>query len=192
MQWGAVYQGWILAVCFFLDAWLLGVSLQRMTVGCTKVGISMRAAITNAVCRKAFAMVSSPTASCPHAPPAPYPLAMRPRPPAGQLFANEPACYTRPPAPPAFQQFSNQPACLPHRRLPHLQPSITKEQSADCVNFIASDIVKIFDGVADIHYLWTAPIEAGAILTILTVLVGVWAAPGERRFIPPLHVPDAA
>ncbi|KAG1659734.1 hypothetical protein FOA52_006004 [Chlamydomonas sp. UWO 241] len=112
-DWFEVYQGWILAACFFVDAWLLGVSLQRMTVGCTKVGISMRAAITNAVCRKAFAM-----------------------------------------------------------------PSITKEQSADCVNFIASDIVKIFDGVADIHYLWTAPIEAIAILTILTVLVGKWAAPG--------------
>ncbi|KAG1659736.1 hypothetical protein FOA52_006006 [Chlamydomonas sp. UWO 241] len=112
-HWKEDYQGWILAVFFFVDAWLLGVSLQRMSVGCTKVGISMRAAITNAVCRKAFAM-----------------------------------------------------------------PSITKEQSADCVNFIASDIVKIFDGVADIHYLWTAPIEAVAILTILTVLVGKWAIPG--------------
>ncbi|KAG1674667.1 hypothetical protein FOA52_007191 [Chlamydomonas sp. UWO 241] len=112
-DWFEVYQGWVLAVFFFIDAWLLGVSLQRMTVGCTKVGISMRAAITNAVCRKAFAM-----------------------------------------------------------------PSITKEQSADCVNFIGSDIVKIFDGVADVHYLWTAPIEAIAILTILTVLVGMWAVPG--------------
>lgn len=61
-----------------------------------------------------------------------------------------------------------------------MQPSITKEQSADCVNFIASDIVKIFDGVADIHYLWTAPIEAIGIMTILTVLVGEWAAAGEQ------------
>ncbi|KAG1658983.1 hypothetical protein FOA52_008685 [Chlamydomonas sp. UWO 241] len=112
-HWDEDYQGWILAAFFFVDAWLLGVSLQRMSVGCTRVGISMRAAITNAVCRKAFTM-----------------------------------------------------------------PSITKEQSADCVNFIASDIVKIFDGVADIHYLWTAPIEAIAILTILTVLVGKWAIPG--------------
>lgn len=75
MQWGEVYQGWILAACFFLDAWLLGVSLQRMTVGCTKVGISIRAAITNAVCRKAFAMVSSPAAYAPaFAPHAAHPL----------------------------------------------------------------------------------------------------------------------
>ena len=28
------------------------------------------------------------------------------------------------------------------------------------------------------HYLWTAPIEAGAILTILVVLVKEWALPG--------------
>jgi hypothetical protein len=49
--------------------------------------------------------------------------------------------------------------------------------------------------VADIHYLWTAPIEAIAILTILTVLVGKWAAPGETEstpLVPLLPVPDAA
>lgn len=61
-QWGDVYQGWVLAFFFFVDAWLLGVSLQRMTAGCTKVGISMRASITNTVCKKAFAMVSPGTA----------------------------------------------------------------------------------------------------------------------------------
>lgn len=33
--------------------------------------------------------------------------------------------------------------------------------------------------MADIHYLWTAPIEAIGILTILTVLVGKWAIAGE-------------
>jgi len=37
---------------------------------------------------------------------------------------------------------------------------------------------QIYDGAQEIHYLWTAPIEAGAILIILAVLVQVYALPG--------------
>jgi ATP-binding cassette, subfamily C (CFTR/MRP), member 1 len=37
---------------------------------------------------------------------------------------------------------------------------------------------QIYDGCQEIHYLWTAPIEAGAILIILAILVGVYALPG--------------
>uniref|UniRef100_A0A7S0R9V8 Uncharacterized protein n=1 Tax=Chlamydomonas leiostraca TaxID=1034604 RepID=A0A7S0R9V8_9CHLO len=112
-QWKADYKGWILAVFFFIDAYILGVALQRMTYGCVTVGISMRAALINCICRKSFGMAS-----------------------------------------------------------------ITKEMASDAVSFVASDINKIFDGIQDIHYLWTAPIEAAAILTILVILVKEWALPG--------------
>uniref|UniRef100_A0A383WNY2 Uncharacterized protein n=1 Tax=Tetradesmus obliquus TaxID=3088 RepID=A0A383WNY2_TETOB len=53
-----------------------------------------------------------------------------------------------------------------------------QSMASDAVSFVASDISKIFDGCLEIHYLWTAPIEAGAILTILAVLVKVYALPG--------------
>ena len=56
--------------------------------------------------------------------------------------------------------------------------TISKDMAADAVSFMASDISKIFDGCLEIHYLWTAPIEAGAILTILAVLVRIYALPG--------------
>ena len=36
----------------------------------------------------------------------------------------------------------------------------------------------MYDGIQEVHYLWTAPIEAGAILIILAVLVGIYALPG--------------
>jgi hypothetical protein len=85
-----------------------------MGFGCMTVGIRMRAALINAVCKKSFAMAS-----------------------------------------------------------------ISKDMASDAVSFVASDIAKIFDGCQEIHYLWTAPIEAGAILVILAVLVRVYALPGE-------------
>eukprot|EP00878_Enallax_costatus_P043867 GHUV01051966.1.p1 GENE.GHUV01051966.1~~GHUV01051966.1.p1 ORF type:complete len:333 (-),score=98.02 GHUV01051966.1:756-1754(-) len=100
-------------VFFFVDAWLLGIALQRMGYGCITVGIRVRAALCNAVCKKCFNMAT-----------------------------------------------------------------IDKDMAADAVSFMASDISKIFDGCQEIHYLWTAPIEAGAILTILAVLVKVYALPG--------------
>ncbi|KAJ9527211.1 hypothetical protein QJQ45_025467 [Haematococcus lacustris] len=112
-EWYQPYQGWVLAACFFLDGYVLGIALQRMTYGCMTVGVSVRAALTNAICRKSFAMAS-----------------------------------------------------------------ISKAMASDAVSFVASDITKIFDGIQDIHYLWTAPIEAMAILTILVVLVKQWALPG--------------
>ena len=55
--------------------------------------------------------------------------------------------------------------------------------ASDAVAFVASDVTKIFDGIQDIHYLWTAPFEALAILTILVVLVKEWALPGARSKI---------
>lgn len=56
--WGETYRGWTLAVFFFVDAYILGLALQRMAYGCMTVGISIRAALTNAICRKSFAMAS--------------------------------------------------------------------------------------------------------------------------------------
>jgi hypothetical protein len=56
--------------------------------------------------------------------------------------------------------------------------TINKDMAADAVSFMASDIAKIFEGCQEIHYLWTAPIEAGAILTILAILIRVYALPG--------------
>jgi hypothetical protein len=55
---------------------------------------------------------------------------------------------------------------------------LNKDTAAEAVSFVANDINKIFEGIQEIHYLWTAPIEAGAILTILAVLVKVYALPG--------------
>lgn len=50
------WKGWILAGCFFINAWLLGTSLQRMTFGCLQVGIRARAALTTAVANKCYSM----------------------------------------------------------------------------------------------------------------------------------------
>ncbi|GFH33156.1 uncharacterized protein HaLaN_32481, partial [Haematococcus lacustris] len=41
-----------------MDGYVLGIALQRMTYGCMTVGVSVRAALTNAICRKSFAMAS--------------------------------------------------------------------------------------------------------------------------------------
>jgi hypothetical protein len=90
-----------------------GIALQRMGYGCMTVGIRVRAALCNAVCKKCFNMAT-----------------------------------------------------------------IDQDMASDAVSFMASDISKIFDGCQEIHYLWTAPIEAGAILTILAILVKVYALPG--------------
>jgi hypothetical protein len=57
--------------------------------------------------------------------------------------------------------------------------NINKNMASDAVvSFVASDISKIFDGCLEIHYLWSCPIEAGAILLILAMLVKVYALPG--------------
>jgi hypothetical protein len=45
-------KGWMLVGGFFVDAWLLGIALQRMAYGCLVVGIRARAALTTAVARK--------------------------------------------------------------------------------------------------------------------------------------------
>jgi ATP-binding cassette, subfamily C (CFTR/MRP), member 1 len=56
--------------------------------------------------------------------------------------------------------------------------SITQNQAASAVSFVASDITKVYDACLEIHYLWTAPFEAIAILGILGYLVGVYSLPG--------------
>jgi ATP-binding cassette, subfamily C (CFTR/MRP), member 1 len=71
-----------LAIFFFVDGYILVVALQRMSFGCMSVGVAVRSALVNAICRKSFAMAS-----------------------------------------------------------------ITKEDSSDCVSFVASDIQKVFDGI---------------------------------------------
>ncbi len=50
------WKGWVLTGFFFIDAWLLGVALQRMAFGCLRVGIRCRAALTTAIARKCYNM----------------------------------------------------------------------------------------------------------------------------------------
>jgi hypothetical protein len=92
-----------------------GMLLQRMFYGCMCVGVRIKGALINAVCKKSFQM-----------------------------------------------------------------HTIDKQYSSACVSFVASDINKVYDGCQDIHFLWTCPIEAGAILTILAVLIKVYAFPGKQ------------
>lgn len=51
--------GYLLMAFFFIDAWLLGLSLQRMGDICMRVGLRARAALTTAVAKKAFMMASA-------------------------------------------------------------------------------------------------------------------------------------
>jgi ATP-binding cassette, subfamily C (CFTR/MRP), member 1 len=60
---------------------------------------------------------------------------------------------------------------------------ITKELTADAVSFVASDVAKVFDGIQDIHYIWTSPFEAAAILLLLWTKVGKWVLPGTAYYI---------
>jgi hypothetical protein len=92
--------------------------LQRMFYGCMCVGVRIKGALINAVCKKSFQM-----------------------------------------------------------------HTIDKQYSSACVSFVASDINKVYDGCQDIHFLWTCPIEAGAILTILAILIGVYAFPGKHLML---------
>ena len=108
-----VWKGWVLVAFFFIDAWLLGLSLQRMGYGVLNVGIRVRAALITAVSRKCYSMAS-----------------------------------------------------------------MTKETNAQAVAFVANDINKIFEGIQEIHYLWTAPFEAAAIIILLSTLVGIYCLPG--------------
>jgi ATP-binding cassette, subfamily C (CFTR/MRP), member 1 len=105
--------GYLLMAFFFVDAWLLGLSLQRMGDICLRVGIKIRAALVSAVAKKAFTMAS-----------------------------------------------------------------VTQELSADIISFVASDIHKVYDGIQQIHYLWTAPLEALTILSLLCSLTKQYAIPG--------------
>lgn len=53
---------------------------------------------------------------------------------------------------------------------------ITKENQADAVSFVASDIHKIFDGVQDLHDVWTSPFMAAAIIVLISTQVGIWVS----------------
>jgi hypothetical protein len=46
----------VLTAFFFVDAWLLGIVLQRMAYGCLTVGIRCKAALTTAIARKCYNM----------------------------------------------------------------------------------------------------------------------------------------
>jgi ATP-binding cassette subfamily C (CFTR/MRP) protein 1 len=50
------WQGWILVGLFFVDAWLLGIALQRMAFGCLTTGLRARAALITAVTRRCLNM----------------------------------------------------------------------------------------------------------------------------------------
>ncbi|KAG2500519.1 hypothetical protein HYH03_001296 [Edaphochlamys debaryana] len=105
--------GWCLMAGFTIDAWLLGLCLQRMGYICMQVGIRVRASLVQAVTHKAFRL-----------------------------------------------------------------NTIRGDQAAAIVNFVASDIQKIYDGAQEFHYLWTAPLEAAAILALLGYLTGDSMLPG--------------
>ena len=51
---GQTTAGWLLMMGFTIDAWLLGLCLQRMGYICMTVGIRARAALVQAVTHKAF------------------------------------------------------------------------------------------------------------------------------------------
>ncbi|KAG2500538.1 hypothetical protein HYH03_001315 [Edaphochlamys debaryana] len=106
-------SGWCLMAGFTLDAWFLGLCLQRMGYICMQVGIRVRASLVQAVTHKAFRL-----------------------------------------------------------------NTVRGDQAAAIVNFVASDIQKIFDGAQEFHYLWTAPLEAAAILSLLGYLTGDSMLPG--------------
>lgn len=55
---------------------------------------------------------------------------------------------------------------------------LDNETSADIVTFMSTDVSKVFDGMQEFHYLWTAPLEAGAIIVILLCLLQQNALPG--------------
>ncbi|GLC36807.1 hypothetical protein PLESTM_000504000 [Pleodorina starrii] len=105
--------GWCLMAGFTIDAWFLGLSLQRMGFICMQVGIRARAALVQAVTHKAFRL-----------------------------------------------------------------SSVRADQSAAIVNFVSSDIQKIYDGALEFHYLWTAPFDAAAILALLGYLTNDSMLPG--------------
>ncbi|GLC48313.1 hypothetical protein PLESTB_000082600 [Pleodorina starrii] len=105
--------GWMLTAGFFIDAWLLGLSLQRMGYICMQVGIRARAALVQAVTHKAFRL-----------------------------------------------------------------NTVRADEAAAIVNFVSSDIQKIYDGALELHYLWTAPLEAAAILALLGYLTNDSMLPG--------------
>nr|AXF41555.1 HLA3 protein [Chlorella sp. ArM0029B] len=50
------WKGWVLTGFFFIDAWLLGIALQRMAFGCLSVGIRARAALVTMISRKCYGM----------------------------------------------------------------------------------------------------------------------------------------
>jgi ATP-binding cassette, subfamily C (CFTR/MRP), member 1 len=59
-----------------------------------------------------------------------------------------------------------------------IMESVTKETITDVVTFVASDINKVYEGMQEFHYLWTAPLEAFTILALLASLTKQFAAPG--------------
>ncbi len=137
-----------------------------MTYGCMTIGISLRAALINAVCRKSFGMAAITKVGRGCARPC-----MLAADGCRHLSTATAACLC--PSPIAWPLARSQYAAVTNTPV-----LLAQEMASDAVAFVASDVTKIFDGIQDIHYLWTAPFEALAILTILVVLVKEWALPG--------------
>ena len=129
----------MLTAFFFIDAWLLGIALQRMAFGCLRVGIRARAALTTMIARKCYGMahLTKETVS-----------GLGGRPPAGTDGA---AC---------LRQALGLPPCLLSLRPPQAvepprpAPALRHLQAAEAVGFVANDINKVFEGIQEIHYLW--------------------------------------
>ncbi|KAJ9510651.1 hypothetical protein QJQ45_027539, partial [Haematococcus lacustris] len=148
-EWREPYQGWILAAAFFMDGYVLGIALQRMTYGCMTVGVSVRAALTNAICRKSFAMASIT-----------------------KEMASDAVSFVASDITKIFDGIQARRGARRGRGCAVWRPGWGLAAHQDAPHPPAPLALQ------DIHYLWTAPIEALAILTILVVLVKQWALPG--------------
>jgi ATP-binding cassette, subfamily C (CFTR/MRP), member 1 len=184
--------------------------LQRMGYGCMCVGIRVRAALTNAICRRSFSMASIEKDAASDAVSfvasdinkvrsssffpslfggrdgmfsfsslarARFVFPFRAR---GRCCCR--CCAARAQRFPPSCSFSSssssssssrsRPKRAPPQKTPCREPQKQNKKSSQ------KKKNQIYDGCQEIHYLWTAPIEAGAILIILAILVGVYALPG--------------
>ena len=62
-----------------------------------------------------------------------------------------------------------------------MMASANSELRAEIVQFVSTDINRVYQGIQQIHYLWTAPIEAITIISLVAYQVKQYVAPGEFR-----------
>lgn len=135
------WKGWVLTAFFFIDAWLLGIALQRMAFGCLRVGIRARAALTTMIARKCYGMahLTKETVSGLRRDHKPGLMMFRMHTSmSGVAFLLAQRVPTRPQAAEPLR-----PA-----------PASRHLQAAEAVGFVANDINKVFEGIQEIHYLW--------------------------------------